>query len=265
MQKQNETKEKNSKTKLLYNFIKLVVFIVGCVVIIFMFPFIYPILGNCLIALGVIESIEQIQSYISIFKYFDIMLVVIAVILIIYSSNIKVGDIIDKIISKFCVTYKKGDSEIQIRQTETVIKENMAKIAKEVKEEAHDELIKGENHNNNINCKECKINDIMIERESLRYFSAYQVTNKSSRDILIYVKNEEKMKIKIFEEYMKEYYENSIRNMGKKRKQEFIERKINELLYNLRYLNIIEYTEDDEYIILTQNGKEFVRRYEEVG
>ena len=51
--------------------------------------------------------------------------------------------------------------------------------------------------------------------------------------------------------------------MGKVRKNQYIEKKINELLYNLRYLDLIEYSEDDNYILLTQKGIEFVKGYEE--
>jgi len=231
----------------------------------FMLPFIYPILGNCLISLNVIENIEQIQMYNNIFKYFNMILIGIAFILVVYDSKISVSDIIDKITSNFDVSYKRGDSEIQIKHSEVIAKEDVAQKIKAVKEEAREELVKGESKNLNTNCEECKIEEVMAERESLRYFSAYQVTNKFSRDVLIHIKNNEKIQVEIFYDTIKEYYEKNIRNMRKSRKQEFIERKINELLYNLRYLNIIEYTEDDAYIILTRNGEEFVKGYEEVG
>lgn len=230
-----------------------------------MLPFIYPIWGNCLISLNIIESVEQIQRYNDIFKYFNIALMIMVFILLIYNSKISVSDIIDKIASNFDFSYKKGDSEIQIKHAEAIVKENFSKKAKEVKEEAREELINGETKSQNINCKECKIEEVIAERESLRYFSAYQVTNKFSREILTHIKNNDKIQVEMFYDDIKEYYEKTIKNMGKSRKQDFIERKINELLYNLRYLNIIEYTEDDTYIILTKNGEEFVKGYEEVG
>lgn len=73
----------------------------------------------------------------------------------------------------------------------------------------------------------------------------------------------DKIGLDIFVQNLEEYYKKTIRNMGKRRKEDFIEKKINEILYNLRYLDIIEYTEDDKYIILTKNGIEFVKGYME--
>ena len=73
----------------------------------------------------------------------------------------------------------------------------------------------------------------------------------------------DKIKVEEFVNDMIDYYKKTIRNMGKQKREEFAEKKTNEVIYNLRYLNIIEYTEDDMYIILTQNGKEFVKGYTE--
>lgn len=245
--------------------IEFVLTIIGCVFIVFMIPFIYTIFANVLIELGAIESIEQLENCNKIFKYFNIIIIVSLAILIMYESKVSVSDIIQRIANNFDFSYKKGDSEITVTHTETLREKNITKIAREVKEEAHDEIIKGESTDEINKCQECKILEVIEERESLRYFSAYQVTNKYSRELLKFIKNNDKIDKEIFRNNLIEYYDKNIRNMGKKRKQEFISRKIDEVLYNLRYLNIIEYTEDDKYIILTQNGIEFVKGYEEVG
>ena len=58
----------------------------------------------------------------------------------------------------------------------------------------------------------------------------------------------------------------TIKNMGKNKREEFATKKVQELIYNLRYINIIELSEDGNFIILTETGKEFVKGYnEEVG
>ena len=114
-----------------------------------------------------------------------------------------------------------------------------------------------------MKCDECELINIAEERESLRFFSAYQITNQFSRELLKKIIDNGKIELEIFIQSLDEYYKRTIRNMGKRKKAEFIERKINELLFNLRYLDLIEYTEDDQYIILTQKGIEFVKGYTE--
>lgn len=235
-----------------------------------MMPFIYTITANVLIRCGIIESIEQLEKCNQIFKNFNIIIIIAFAILIMYESKVSISDIINRISANFDFLYKKGDSEFQIKHIDNKIHDyEINKMAKEIKEEAQEQIIKGDVKKNN-NCDNCEIeiNEIISERESLRYFSAYQITNKYSRELLKTIKNNDRIEIETFKYNMVEYYEKTIRNMGKKRKQEFIKKKIEELLYNLRYLNIIEYTEEGKFIILTQNGDEFVKGYscsEEVG
>ncbi len=217
--------------------------------------------------MGIIENIGQLEQCNRIFKFFNIIIVGAFSLLILYESNVSIPDIFYKIASNFDFLYKKGDSELQIKHIDNSLHRNeISKIAKEVKEEAKEQIIKGGIKQDN-KCENCEVKEIISERESLRYFSAYQVTNKHSRDLLQFVRSNNKIKIEIFEHSMKEYYNKTIRNMGKKRKEEFISKKVEEVLYNLRYLNIIGYTEDGNFIILTQNGEEFVKGYnnEEVG
>lgn len=266
LQKNTEAKEK----KEILGKVEVVLTAIGCVFIVFMMPFIYTIVANILIRLGAIESIEQLEQCNKIFRNFNIIIIVSFAILIMYESKVSISDIINRISANFDFLYKKGDSEIQVRHIESNIHNyEINKMAKEIKEEAQEQIIKGDVKKSN-DCDSCEIeiNEIINERESLRYFSAYQITNKFSRELLKTVKNNDKIEIEIFKDSMIEYYEKTIRNMGKKRKQEFIAKKIEELLYNLRYLNIIEYTEEGKFIILTQNGAEFVKGYsydEEVG
>lgn len=249
--------------------IKSVLFVIGWVVVIAMFPFLYPIISNALIALGIIKNVEQIKMYIEMFKSFNIFIAIIMIVIVLYESDISISEIIEKIISNFDFNYKNGNSEIQLKHKNNILQNEATKMAKDVKKEAQEILFKDTANSNVINtkCQECKKEEIANERESLRYFSAYQITNKYSRNLLKEVKACEKMPIELFAYSLQEYYQKTIKNMGKKRKQEFITKKIEELLYNLRYLNIIEYTEDDKFIILTQNGKEFMNSYynEEVG
>lgn len=234
-----------------------------------MFPFIYPIIASSLVNLGILNNMEEIKLYIEIFKPFYILTVIILIGLILYGADFSIPDALHKLALNFNLKFKKGDTQIELSpktsesQKKKLIQQN-EKIKKEVQETLNNHLNKKDFIDK---CSECKLEEITSERDSLRFFSAYQVTNKFSRDLLRAIKENGKITKEIFIYNINNYYQNSIRNMGKKRKEQFISQKIEELLYNLRYLNIIEYTEDDNYIILTEDGKNFVNDYyvEEVG
>lgn len=263
LQNENEAEEKRFR---IIKKIGYIITIAECVFIVFMLPFVYTIFANALINMKIVESFEQIEQANNIFRSFNILIIIAFSILILYESDVSVSEIIQKITSNLDISFKKGDNEVIVKQHEVeYYKNNIRKMAQEVKEEAHDEIIKEEISNSEKNCEECKIDEITEERDNLRYFASFQVTNKYSRSLLKFIKNNDKIDIEIFKEQLISYYNKTIKNMGKKRKQDYIIKKVEEILYNLKYLNIIEYTEDDKYIILTQNSIEFVKSYEEVG
>ena len=226
-----------------------------------LFPFIYAIIGNILIHVGWISDLEQIKEYIGIFGPYNVYLMVVIIVFLKHYFGISISEIIEKVTTNVDLSIKRGESEVQIHMPIGTEKD-ISQIAKESKEIAREEILE-EKKVENIKCDECELTNVLEERESLRYFSAYQVTNQFSRELLKKIIDNDKIELDIFVQNLEEYYKKTIRNMGKRRKEDFIEKKINEILYDLRYLDIIEYTEDDKYIILTKNGIEFVKGYME--
>ena len=103
-------KEENfEKLKNIISFIKLVIFVLICIIGLVMFPFIFSIIATNLIKFEIIESIETLEEYLQIFKGFDILLIIL------YERKISVSDILEKIISNFDVFYKNGESELQLK------------------------------------------------------------------------------------------------------------------------------------------------------
>lgn len=226
-----------------------------------LFPFIYPIIANILIRYNIIRDLEQIKEYINIFSPYNLWLMIVSMIFLKHYFGISFSEFIEKITTNVDLSLKKGESEIQLHIPLGTNKD-INQIVKESKEVAREEILEGKDICN-PKCDECELKNIVEEKESLRFFSAYQVTNQFSRELLKKIIDNDKIELNKFIQSLDEYYKKTIRNMGKRKKEEFIERKINELLSNLRYLDLIEYTEDDQYIILTQKGIEFVKGYME--
>lgn len=256
------------KTNICEN-IKLAYVITMCIIIIFSLPFIYTIFANILIKNQIIESIEQLEKCNNIFVAFNILLVVAFIILILYECNVSPTYIFNKIISNFDISYKKGDSEFHAKNmTYEYDSQEIKRMTEDSKQEMKEQIQNVDRQKVLEKCEKCKIEEVISERESFRFFSAYQVTNKYSRELLkqVMLQNQSQILIESFAGSIKEYYMKTIKNMGKNKREEFATKKVQELIYNLRYINIIELSEDGNFIILTETGKEFVKGYnEEVG
>lgn len=269
--KELETIEKNKKIYV-RNFIyliKKITFALICVLFILFFSFIYPMVSNFLISQKIIENIEQLEKYIGIFKGFNVLTIIIIVLLIIHENDISIPELMQKLFSNFDLSLKNKDTELSLtHNTQKQVQYEAIKMAQDTKKVVQDGILLEKTEKDiNIKCNECKKEEIISENESLRYFSAYRITNKYSQELLIEIRNHKKIKITDFESNMREYYNRTIKNMGRKRKEDFINKKIEDLLRDLRFINIIEYSEDDLFLVLTANGEEFVNglNKEEVG
>lgn len=240
-----------------YETIKLAIFVLLTVFVIFMLPFIYPILSNVLVKWNVIEGIEQLEKYVYLFRGFNILIIIGFIIFIIHESSIHFSDIFSNIFNRdFAI--KIGDKQFEIKLSELWLEHigETVKMSSEIRETAKTVFLDKSNTAIKMACDECRKEETEAERESLRYFAAYKITDSCSRALLLYIKNNGEIYISDFKNNMEKYYQKT-RGMGKKRRQE----KVESLLYDLKYINIIEYTEDDVYIILTQNGKEFIENF----
>lgn len=232
---------------------------------IFLIPFVYPSISKILIELDLFDDVQEINEYIKTFTGYTCFLIASLIIVVLYEFRFGIAEIISKFVSNFdMISYKYGDSELQLTNKH---REEAVKLSENAKKEARDILFEKENKNSKTKCQECKKDEIIEERDILRNFSAYHVTNKYSRDLLKRIKDFGKIDKVEFEMQIQNYYEKTIRNMSRTRRKAFATKKVKDLLCDLKYLNIIECTEDDKFIILTQNGINFINgQYsEEVG
>lgn len=256
----NDAKDKGTLVNI-FEAIKLAVLILFIVVIIFMVPFIFPVLSTALIRWNVIDNIEQLEKYMHLFKGFNILIIIGIIIFMMHESDISFSEVFRNILNRD-FSFKFGEKQVDIKRNglELEHKDEAIKISNEVKEEAKTILL-DESSTKKI-YEEYRKTEMEAERESLRYFSAYKITDSCSRALLLYIKKNGRILVSDFKSNMEKYYQKT-RGMGRQKRQE----KVENLLYDLKYINVIEYTEDDFFIILTQNGKEFIENFykKEVG
>ncbi len=264
----NKSNSENSNESNWVKFLKIMKTIIIALFICFL-PFALPILLKVSIYCRIFNSIAEFEKLIQVFsnRYMFIYLIIVMIIVIIsfgksvsftdfFKNFIYKGKIGDKIyLEAKPVEENKRASEIfdkiidisnnDVKETKTQVKDALSK-----KEEKSNENIKDE-----------KIKELNILLENVRYFSAYNNTNHTCSDLLIYLYKRKSISKIEFEDKLREYYSKRIRGVNKKQKKECINRKIEEKIFNYKYLDIIEISDDNEYIILTDSGKKFVIDY----
>ena len=113
-------------------------------------------------------------------------------------------------------------------------------------------------------CKECNKKELEEENSRLRDFAAYNMINTEAKSLLHIIYNEkyidtDKFKSKIIQGYKKRNKKNI--KFTKKEIDKIARNKYDAIFDGLKFLNIIEPSEDDKTIKLTQDGKKFVEKY----
>lgn len=233
-------------------------------------PFIYPILTMFLIKLEIFESVNQLEQIIKLFSNFYMIFICIIIILILV-FEFGNGKILRDIISKIKVRYQKGDSSVEFTSTLEDKKEKFDdseefnEESKTIKKELQ-EKFKFSNEKTNIKFEtdEKKIllnknTELEMDIRNMRFFSAYNILDVHTKQILKNIKETGKIEKEVFKRKLLKYYKSKYykKNKSKVYAQNITE----EVIFDLIYLDIIEYSEDDKYILLTKNGIQFVEKY----
>lgn len=239
---------------------------------ILLLPLVYPIVSKILINLGFFSNIEEILNFINIFKgiYMIPILIVIACIFFYILPN--KGNIFNWV-EKLETHIKNNNADVDVclnfahrdRNKEEIMEESM-KNKEDIEEQLsmfrESDLEKKQLKLENSTLKS-DLEKVCIERDDLRFFAAYSISNTSIKKILKKLYPNEKISIIEVYNYLENIYYKKIRYIyGEKRKKRATD-KVSQILQNLIYLNIIEYTEDGEYIILTNDGRKFVEGFME--
>lgn len=247
---------------------KFWIFAVIIIALVLLLPFIYPIFAKVLIKIGAFKEIDEISKSISIFKeFYWIIISGIVVAIILYFTHNK--EFLQKILSSVSsIAVKNGDNELLLKFMQDGYKKEVKDNIEDSKKQAKELLSNLSKYGEQLslvtkiesteNKENREIEKIKEERDNMRIFVADRITNKCCKNILKKISSNGKIEVEKFREELENYYKKSIKNIHGKKKETYIINKVNELLSNLKYLNIIEYSEDDNYIILTKDGMEFV-------
>lgn len=256
--------------------------IVSCITAITFIPFIFPLITRFFIHIHLYENIEVFKEYISIFlnKNFLAFIGIILVSTIIITSD---KNKIMEWISQWNIFAKYKDAELNLKKPEIIDESDKKKkfisnfnndeIDKSITSEMQEELklIKNsKNKDKKKNYNDEKIEELEKENNNLRFYSAYNIINKKTKELLNVIYCDKSMKLQEFKEALIYSLKNRNRrnkNLTNAQKNEYANNKYETIKNGLQYLNIIEISDDNKIITLTQYGKEFVKKYieKEVG
>lgn len=256
--------------------------IIIVVFFIFFTPFLIPLMFKLLIYFNLFESINEIKDIFNVLnnKYTLVYLCIGVLILLCYFhkfTDIKNGIVeIFKKIKKATLSWGDKTLSWETAKEEITDANEHKKVLKEFMkenykidtgssiEEMQQLLGLRKNSDSKIKCEECNKKEIQEENIKLRNFAAYNMLNRDAKNILHTIYNEKYIKKDQFKSKIIQGYKNRNRKNIKFTKKDIdrIARNKCDTIYDgLKFLNIIEPSEDDKIITLTKEGKEFVEKY----
>lgn len=236
-------------------------------------PLVYPIVTKLLIDANFFQNISEIEQLMHLYKSIY-MLPIIAFVICIFIYIVPNKEKLFDVVKHFKVNIGNGDKKVEFavdsnieklcvpeRSIEDESNKNKEEIQTQlgILQETNEEDRKFQLENATLRRD---ISKLETERDDLRFFSAYSITNANCRKLLKKIMNSDKITTEEFYEILTKDYNKKIKNIYGKAKENYITNKINILLENLKYLNIIEYSEDGDYILLTFDGLSFVKGLE---
>ena len=256
-----------------------VTFYIALIIII---PFCFPILTRFFIHIQLYSDINTFKEYMEVFfnKYFFIIfLIAIAVVYAMFGNKEK----IEEWFSNRDFSFKHKDTEVSTKMAEMVEESNKKKnfnskmntkeednkiVAISVQEDLNIKKIKKKDESKDKYKKDYEI--IKIENEKLRFFSAYNIINQKTKELLNIAYCNKSIDLNEFKRTLINDYKNrnkKNKNLSNAQKNEYANNKYETIKDGLQFLNIIEISDDNKVITLTQYGKTFVEKYieKEVG
>lgn len=258
------------------NFILNILKMIITFILIFITPFILPLLLKVFLNWHWFESIDEFSNIIKIFySVYPIIYSVITLLLLLWFFH-KWEDI-KEFLNNHDLSLGFKNGMISSKAKDEVLEEsnNKKEFINEIKEKrkVDNESIKQEikkqlgitAQNGKTNkCIECDKEELKEENTKLRYFAAYNIINVDTRSVLHIIYNEKYMETDKFKNKIIRGYKNRNRKnvkFTKKDLQRIANNKYETIFEGLKFLNIIEPSEDDKIIKLTKVGKEFVEKY----
>lgn len=238
-------------------------FIIIIIIFILFTPFLYSIIAKGLINIKLFADIEELMKYINVFKeYYWIITIAILMAIIIYFAHDR--EFVRRILSSIdSIALKNNENEVSLSfknaKEKKAIFENIENSKKEVSTQLDSLIENGQQIDMDATEKDNieEVDVVKEERDNYRIFAADKITNKCCKKLLKKILTNGKIELEIFRYELEKSY--TMKRYRKNMKNPVD--KVNEVLIDLRNLNIIEYSEDGEYILLTLDGIQFVKSY----
>ncbi len=243
--------------------------LLGILFLLIIAPFVYPSILRGLIKIKLFSSVNHYVELISPFSNMYTLIIVIAILAILFIVFVDKIHPIKEFFMGVDLKVKIGDKEIGINSKDLIkptqeIFNKSVEIEKEESNEAKLQVknaLKNKNTSKKLNSKEEEIKELKEIVDNIRFFSAYNNTNYICSELLLYLLERKSISRIEFEEKLEYYYSSRIKDVKGKRKRECVKRKVEEKIFNYKYLDIIEISDDNEYVILTDLGVKFVKDY----
>lgn len=251
------------------------------ILVVFSVPFIIPLFLKLLLNWGVFNNLEEIKEIICIFNnkytliYIGIGIILIAIYFHKWDSF---KDVTLDLLKGMKLKVEHGDNSLSAELAKAEVhesekkKEAVIEIIDSNKEldttlfnkEVRQALGIQRNKNNNTKCSECDKIEVEEENVNLRNFAAYNMLNRDARIALHVIYNENYMKKEEFKKQIIQGYKKRNKKNIKLARQDInkiAKNKYDTIYDGLKFLNIIEPSEDDTIVKLTKEGKKFVEKY----
>lgn len=247
------------------------------IIVIFLIPFILPIIFKILVNMKIFTNIEEFETIVNALNnMYTIVYVAIGIVMLLWFFH-KWADI-KEIIKNMRFSLKFGDKSFS---AERIVNEELKntneqkdfinKLSQENKTSDSEITMKEikeklglTTNQHKAKCKECNKDELQEENVKLRNFAAYNMLNSEARSLLHVIYYEkyietDKFKSRIIQGYKRRNKKNI--KFSKNDINKIAQNKYDTIYYGLKFLNIIEPSEDDKTLKLTQDGKRFVEKY----
>ncbi len=241
-------------------------------------PFLLPLLLKLFLSWKLFEDVEEFTNIIKLFyNVYPIIYIIITLCLMLWFFH-KWEDIKNFFSNRdLSFGFKSGTISAKIKENViqestnkkdfvNTIKENKTLNVSNIQEEAKNKLglAQAELEKNKQLCSECNKKALEEENSKLRNFAAYNIIDFETEEMLHIIYNENYIntsdfKRKIVQGYKSRYIRNT--KFSNTDLNKIANNKYETVLEGLRFLNIIEPSEDDKIIKLTNEGKKFVEKY----
>ncbi len=258
------------------NFLSSVLKMTIVILIIFIIPFILPLILKIFLRFNVFNDVNEFENISNIFNNIYILIYIIlgiGILLWFFHKWGTIKEILKSMNFSFTFGNKKISAEHIKEEMESINqqKEFMNKISKENNRDSENTINEtkmllgiGIKNDKQRNCKECNKKELEEENSKLRDFATYNMINTEAKSLLHVIYNEKyidtaKFRSRIIQGYKKRNKKNI--KFTKNEIDKIAKNKYDTIFDGLKFLNIIEPSEDDKIIKLTEEGKKFVEKY----